>query len=108
MAYSEKFLKILAHKDLNITELSNKAGIPHETIMSNVETDFKNATIENVMKIAKALNVEVGDFIPDLQTKKPDRQFTKKMNALQNENNELKSKYEKLLQEVTSVVWKNL
>lgn len=54
-------------KDKNFTarDLSRASDVPYTTIRSMIERDLSNASIDNTIKICKALNITVEDILKD-------------------------------------------
>lgn len=51
--------------NLSQEELASKAGV-HRTYIGMIERAEKNITLENIEKIAKALNLKLSDLFEDL------------------------------------------
>ncbi|MBM3251109.1 MAG: helix-turn-helix transcriptional regulator [Candidatus Nealsonbacteria bacterium] len=49
---------------LSQEELASKAGV-HRTYIGMIERAEKNITLENIEKVAKALNLKLSDFFSD-------------------------------------------
>ncbi len=50
--------------ELSQEELAAKAGV-HRTYIGMIERAEKNITLENIEKVAKALNLKLSDFFSD-------------------------------------------
>lgn len=50
--------------DLSQEELASRAGV-HRTYIGMIERAEKNITLENIEKVAKALNLKLSDFFRD-------------------------------------------
>lgn len=60
----ELLLRLMEERGLNAMSLSKESGVPYTTIRSMIERDLTNASIDNVIKICKVLNVSVDVFNP--------------------------------------------
>lgn len=54
---------ILRSRYKNINQFAKASGVPYTTIKSMIERDLHNASIDNVVKISKSLNVTVENLI---------------------------------------------
>ena len=54
----EFLVKIMEEKGFNTMSLAKASGVPYTTIRSMIERDLSNASIDNVLKICKVLNIE--------------------------------------------------
>lgn len=60
MRKGERLEKMIENsKFKNVSQLSKASGVPYTTIKSFIERDLHRASIDNVVKIAKSLNVSV-------------------------------------------------
>jgi predicted transcriptional regulator len=50
-------IKVIEEKGLNIMSLSKVSGVAYTTIRSMIERDLSNASIDNVLKICKVLEI---------------------------------------------------
>lgn len=57
----EKLIENSKHK--NVYRFSKEAGVPYTTLKSFIERDLEKASIDNVVKVAKELNVTVEHLI---------------------------------------------
>lgn len=57
MKRSERLVRLMRENGHTYRSLSKESGVAYTTIKSMVERDLKNASIDNVMKIAKVLGV---------------------------------------------------
>ncbi|OGK38786.1 transcriptional regulator [Candidatus Roizmanbacteria bacterium RIFCSPHIGHO2_12_FULL_42_10] len=60
--FGEKMRQIRKQKKISQEELAFRAGL-HRTYISDVERGFRNISIENIEKLAKALNVNIDKLI---------------------------------------------
>lgn len=67
MKRGEKFEQLMEIKGTNANKLSKDSGVAYTTVKSMIERDFKNASIDNVVKIANALGVPISEFIPEAE-----------------------------------------
>lgn len=65
MRKGEKFEFLMKEKGFNKSTLSTATGIAYTTIDSMIKRDFQNASIDAVILLAKALDIEVSEFIPE-------------------------------------------
>lgn len=57
MNRGEKLRLIMEEKGFTVASLSKESGVAYTTIRSMIERDLKNASIDNVLKICKVLNI---------------------------------------------------
>ena len=62
--FGNKFRKERNKLGLSQEELAAKAGV-HRTYIGMIERAEKNITLENIEKVAKALNLKLSDFFSD-------------------------------------------
>lgn len=65
MKKGERFELLMKERGFNALRLSKISGVSYTTIKSMISRDFKNANIDNILKLTKALGIEVEDFIPE-------------------------------------------
>lgn len=59
MERGEYLLKIMDEKGYNPMSLSKESGVPYTTIRSMLERNLTNASVDNVIKICRVLNISV-------------------------------------------------
>lgn len=57
MKRSQRIENLMKEKNWNVRELAKKSGVPYTTIRSMLDRNLERASIDNVIKIAKALEV---------------------------------------------------
>ena len=62
--FGNKVRKERGKLELSQEELATKAGV-HRTYIGMIERAEKNITLENIEKVAKALNLKLSDFFSD-------------------------------------------
>ena len=62
--FGNKVRKERTKLELSQEELAAKAGV-HRTYIGMIERAEKNITLENIEKVAKALNLKLSDFFSD-------------------------------------------
>jgi transcriptional regulator with XRE-family HTH domain len=60
--FGKQVRKIRLEQNLSQEELADKAGV-HRTYIGMIERAEKNITLENIEKIAKALNCKIAELI---------------------------------------------
>ncbi|QBP06975.1 LexA family transcriptional regulator [Virgibacillus phage Mimir87] len=53
---------IIKEKGYNLMSFSRKSGVAYTTLRSMIERDLKNASIDNVIKVCKALGISTDDL----------------------------------------------
>ena len=66
MKRSERLVSLMKENGHTYRSLANKSGVAYTTIKSMVERDLKNASIDNVIKIAKVLGV-TSDYLSKVE-----------------------------------------
>lgn len=83
-----KNVKALAKaKGLNLVELSEKSGVPVNTIYTLTQVDPKNATSRTLDKLAKALEVNIETLRTGKEYVSESDKRLKKIKALEKESN---------------------
>lgn len=83
-----KNVKALAKaKGLNLIELSEKSGVPVNTIYTLTRVDPKNATMRTLNKLAKALEVNIETLRTGKEYVSESDKRLKKIKALEKESN---------------------
>lgn len=83
-----KNVKALAKaKGLNLIELSEKSGVPVNTIYTLTQVDPKNATTRTLNKLAKALEVNIETLRTGKEYVSESDKRLKKIKALEKESN---------------------
>lgn len=59
MERGEYLTKVMEEKDFTPMSLSKASGVPYTTIKSMIDRNLKNASIDNVIKICKVLEISV-------------------------------------------------
>lgn len=68
MSRGERLVEYMDAKGFNARDLSRESGVAYTTIRSMIERDLANASIDNTIKICKALGIEVEDIIKEKTT----------------------------------------
>lgn len=63
MSRGERLSRFMKDRDFTARDLSRASGVPYTTIRSMIERDLNNASIDNTLKICKALNISVEDIL---------------------------------------------
>lgn len=71
MKRGEYLLKVIEERGLNVMSLSKITGVPYTTIRSMIERNLSNASIDNVLKICKALGISA-DILANEEIKEDD------------------------------------
>ena len=66
MKRSERLVSLMKENGHSYRSLANESGVAYTTIKSMVERDLKNASIDNVIKIAKVLGV-TSDYLSKVE-----------------------------------------
>ena len=66
MKRSERLVSLMKENGHTYRSLANESGVAYTTIKSMVERDLKNASIDNVIKIAKVLGV-TSDYLSKVE-----------------------------------------
>jgi transcriptional regulator with XRE-family HTH domain len=61
--FGDKLREVRERKGVSQERLAEMAGL-HRTYVSSVERGKRNISIENIEKLAKALQVRMGDLMP--------------------------------------------
>lgn len=78
MDRTELLKKLIIETGLSMRAFSEKAGIPNTTLHSMLERGIGNASVDNVIKICRALNIS----IEDLESMVTNSNINKKSNEL--------------------------
>jgi len=62
MDRTEEIKKLIENTGLNLKAFSEKAGIPYTTLRSMLERGIGNASVNNVIKVCKALGITVEEL----------------------------------------------
>ncbi|MER1957890.1 MAG: LexA family transcriptional regulator [Solibacillus sp.] len=65
MKKGEKYEFLMKNKEMTFADVARETGIPYTTIKSMIERDFKKASVDNVIAVAKAIDASIEDFIPE-------------------------------------------
>lgn len=63
MRRGEKLKYYMKKKGFNTSQLSKESGVAYTTIRSMIENDLKNSSVDNVIKLSRALGIQVEDLI---------------------------------------------
>lgn len=85
--------RMIKEKGFTVMSLSKESGVAYTTIRSMIERDLKNASIDNVIKVCRALGIKADDLSKDVYSEED-------INVSSNENKlpELTSKDERDIQ----------
>ncbi len=67
--FGDKLRQIRKRKNISQEELAFKASL-HRTYISDVERGYRNISLENIGKIAKALNLKIEDLLKGVENEK--------------------------------------
>lgn len=92
MQRGEYLLKIMDEKGYNPMSLSKESGVPYTTIRSMLERNLTNASVDNVIKICRVLNISVEslyepkneEYLPELN-EKDERNIQKELEKIIND-----------------------
>lgn len=68
-AFGKKLREIRQEKGISQEDLAERAGL-HRTYISSVERGERNVTLTTILKIAKAMGVEMAALLPKIEGKK--------------------------------------
>lgn len=63
MRRGEKLQYYIKKKGYNTYQLAKESGVAYTTIRSMIENDLKNSSVDNVIKLSRALGIQVEDLI---------------------------------------------
>ncbi len=61
--FGEKLRKLRKEQGFSQEELADRAGL-HRTYVSSVERGERNVSLQTIDKLARALNLPIGDLMP--------------------------------------------
>ena len=64
--YGQAIRKLRLHKQISQETLSDLCGL-HRTYISDVELGKRNVSLENIERIARALNVKISDVFFEIE-----------------------------------------
>jgi transcriptional regulator with XRE-family HTH domain len=76
LRFGEKLREIRLKVGVSQEKLAELSGL-HRTYVSTVERGLRNISLENIEKLAEALDVELRDLMPSRVTKKPTQSSSK-------------------------------